>query len=36
VVDGQVINDVEKTGDITSMIEDGDNNQANAASVSLN
>ncbi|NLB07774.1 MAG: hypothetical protein GX835_12565, partial [Desulfobulbaceae bacterium] len=35
-IKGSITNRVDKTGDITAMIKDGDGNQANAASIAVN
>lgn len=36
LVKANIHNEIKKTGDITAMIKDGDNNQANAASIAVN
>jgi hypothetical protein len=36
VVSGAVLNEVKNTGDITSTVSEGRNNQANAASIAIN
>jgi hypothetical protein len=35
-VKGRVLNEVEGTGNISSTVEGGNNNQANAASIAIN